>query len=96
MSGIRKFPRRLALAAALALGLAALGPGVTSAFASHSAGEVYTLTNSPAGNAVKAFDRRAQRLVDSRRRPSPRAAPARVAVWATRMPSCSTETWCSR
>ena len=48
----------MALAAALALGLAAFGPGVTGAFAKHSAGAVYTLTNSPAENAVKVFDRR--------------------------------------
>ncbi len=57
MSRIRRFPRRLVLAAALALGLAAFGAGATGAFAKHSAGEVYSLTNSPAGNAVKAFDR---------------------------------------
>jgi 6-phosphogluconolactonase (cycloisomerase 2 family) len=46
----------VALAVALALALAALGISATGALAS-SAGEVYTLTNSPSGNAVQVFDR---------------------------------------
>jgi 6-phosphogluconolactonase len=49
-------PRRLAFPAALALALAGFATGASGAFAG-SAGEVYTLTNSPTGNAVKVFDR---------------------------------------
>ncbi len=37
--------------------LALLGIGATGAMAAHSRGAVYTLTNSPAGNAVKVFHR---------------------------------------
>jgi 6-phosphogluconolactonase (cycloisomerase 2 family) len=51
------FSRRAALPVALALAAAALGVSAAGASASSAAGEVYTLTNSPAGNAVKAFDR---------------------------------------
>ncbi|MGH2960758.1 MAG: lactonase family protein [Solirubrobacterales bacterium] len=49
-------PRSIAAAIALALALAALGIAASGAMAS-SAGDVYTLTNDPAGNAVKVFDR---------------------------------------
>jgi 6-phosphogluconolactonase (cycloisomerase 2 family) len=49
-------PRRAALVVALALALAALGARAADAMA-HSSGAVYTLTNSPAGNAVKVFSR---------------------------------------
>jgi 6-phosphogluconolactonase (cycloisomerase 2 family) len=41
----------------VALALAALGIGATGAPAASSPGEVYTLTNNTAGNAVKVFDR---------------------------------------
>jgi 6-phosphogluconolactonase len=49
-------PRRAAFAIALALVLGALGIAAGGAMASPG-GDVYTLTNSPAGNAVRAFDR---------------------------------------
>jgi 6-phosphogluconolactonase len=49
-------PRSIAAPVALALALAALGVGASGAMAS-SGGDVYTLTNDPAGNAVKVFDR---------------------------------------
>src|SRR6266508_6343188 len=57
MSGLPAIPKRVALAISLALALAALGSGATGAMAAHSPGAVYTLTNSPAGNAVKVFHR---------------------------------------
>lgn len=56
MSTVLPLPARLALPVALGLALAALGLGATAAMA-HSQRAVYTLTNSPAGNAVKVFDR---------------------------------------
>jgi 6-phosphogluconolactonase len=56
MSDSMRLARRV-LSVALALALAALGIGATGALASSTAGKVYTLTNSPAGNAVKVFDR---------------------------------------
>jgi 6-phosphogluconolactonase len=49
-------PRGWALAIASALAIAVLGVTGSEAMAS-SAGDVYTLTNSPSGNAVRAFDR---------------------------------------
>jgi 6-phosphogluconolactonase len=57
MSMILAFPRRVALPIALALALAALGIAAAGAMAS-SQRAVYTLTNDPAGNAVKVFHRR--------------------------------------
>jgi 6-phosphogluconolactonase len=51
------FPRRAALPVALALAAATLALSAAGASASSGAGTVYTLTNSPSGNAVKAFDR---------------------------------------
>src|SRR6266511_2697552 len=57
MSGLLALPKRVALPVALALALAALGIGATGAMAAHSGGAIYTLTNSPAGNAVKVFHR---------------------------------------
>jgi 6-phosphogluconolactonase len=59
MSHLIRLQKRVALPLALALALAALGTGATGALAASSPGEVYSLTNSPAGNAVKAFDRAA-------------------------------------
>ena len=56
MSTVLPLPRRAALPIALALALAALGIGATAAMA-HSPRAVYTLTNDPAGNAVKVLDR---------------------------------------
>jgi 6-phosphogluconolactonase len=56
MSTLLPLPMRAALPIALALILAALGIAATGAMAS-SPGAVYTLTNDPAGNAVKAFQR---------------------------------------
>ena len=56
MSTILPLPMRAALPIALALALAALGIGATGAMA-HSPRAVYTLTNDPAGNAVKVLDR---------------------------------------
>ena len=49
-------PRRMAFAIALAFALAAFAALASGAMASFG-GDVYTLTNKPAGNAVKAFDR---------------------------------------
>jgi 6-phosphogluconolactonase len=57
MSGVLRMPRRVGVPAALAAALAALGVGASGAMASSSAGQVYTLTNSPAENAVKVFNR---------------------------------------
>jgi 6-phosphogluconolactonase len=57
MSGVLRLPRRVGLPAALAAALAVLGLGASGAMAMSSAGHVYTLTNSPAGNAVKVFNR---------------------------------------
>jgi 6-phosphogluconolactonase len=57
MSDLLMPPRRQATAIALALALGALGIGATGAMAAHSRGAVYTLTNSPSGNAVKVFHR---------------------------------------
>lgn len=57
MSHILPLPKRAALPVALGLALAVLGTGATGALAKSSAGEVYTLTNSPAVNAVKVFHR---------------------------------------
>jgi 6-phosphogluconolactonase len=57
MSNPMRLRRRIALPGALALALALLGLGATGALAHSSSGEVYTLTNSTEGNAVKAFDR---------------------------------------
>jgi 6-phosphogluconolactonase len=59
MSHVLPFPVRVALPAALALALTALGIVATGAQAASSPGEVYTLTNSTAGNAVKVFHRAA-------------------------------------
>jgi 6-phosphogluconolactonase len=56
MSGLLALPKRLTVPAALALAVAVLGIGATGAMA-HSRGAVYTLTNSPSGNAVKVFHR---------------------------------------
>ena len=56
MSTILRLPMRAALPIAVALVLAALGIWATSAMA-HSPHAVYTLTNDPAGNAVKVLDR---------------------------------------
>ena len=47
--------RRVALPLALAFAMAGLGATASGAMAHRSAGAVYTLTNSPAGNAVKVF-----------------------------------------
>ncbi|MGH2987180.1 MAG: lactonase family protein [Solirubrobacterales bacterium] len=55
MSGVLGLPRWVAVAAALAL--ATLGLGAAGAPAAAAAGQVYTLTNSPSGNAVKVFSR---------------------------------------
>jgi 6-phosphogluconolactonase (cycloisomerase 2 family) len=49
-------PKRAALLVTLAFALTALGAGAGDAMA-HSPGAVYTLTNSPASNAVKVFHR---------------------------------------
>jgi 6-phosphogluconolactonase len=57
MSEVLPLPRAAGLLIAPVLVLAALGLGAGGAMAASSAGQVYTLTNSPAGNAVKAFDR---------------------------------------
>ncbi len=56
MSTVLPLRARLVLPIALALALAALGVGATGAMA-HSPRAVYTLTNAPAGNAVKVFHR---------------------------------------
>jgi 6-phosphogluconolactonase len=56
MSAVRGNQLRVALPVALALALVALALGAPGAAAS-SAGQVYTLTNSPSGNAVKVFER---------------------------------------
>jgi 6-phosphogluconolactonase len=58
MSTVLPLPMRAALPIALALALSALGIGATGAMA-HSPRAVYTLTNDPAGNAVKVLDRSA-------------------------------------
>lgn len=47
--------RRVALPLALAFVMAGLGATASGAMAHRTAGAVYTLTNSPAGNAVKVF-----------------------------------------
>jgi 6-phosphogluconolactonase len=47
--------KRAAHLAALALALTALGAGVPAEAMAHSPGAVYTITNSPGGNAVKVF-----------------------------------------
>ena len=66
MSQVLPIPKRAILLGALALVLAGLGTQATVASAhsrsdhsrgDHSRGAVYTLTNSPAGNAVKVFHR---------------------------------------
>jgi 6-phosphogluconolactonase len=57
MSTVLPLPTRAALPIALILALAALGLAATSAMAG-SPRTVYTLTNDPAGNAVKVFHRR--------------------------------------
>jgi 6-phosphogluconolactonase (cycloisomerase 2 family) len=49
-------PKHATFLVTLALVLTALSPGTADAMA-HSPGAVYTLTNSPAGNAVKVFHR---------------------------------------
>ncbi len=49
--------KRAAVPIALAVALAFLGIAATGAMAHSSRGAVYTLTNSPAGNAVKVFHR---------------------------------------
>jgi 6-phosphogluconolactonase (cycloisomerase 2 family) len=51
--------KRLAIPVALAFGLGVLTPGAGAVSAAHPPGAVYTLTNDPAGNAVKVFDRAA-------------------------------------
>ncbi len=51
-----RIPKPAALLAALTFALAAVGASAADAMA-HSSGTVYTLTNSPAGNAVKVFHR---------------------------------------
>jgi 6-phosphogluconolactonase len=56
MSTVLPLPVRAALPIALALALAVLGIGATGAMA-HAPRAVYTLTNDPAGNAVKVLDR---------------------------------------
>jgi 6-phosphogluconolactonase len=56
MFKVPRLPRRLALPGALGLALAALGVAASGAIA-HSPGAVYTLTNDPAGNEVKVFER---------------------------------------
>ena len=56
MAHVFPIPKIATLPVALALVLAGLGPGASDAIA-HSPGTVYTLTNSPTGNAVKVFDR---------------------------------------
>ena len=56
MSHVLPIPKQATLLVALALVLAGLGAHTTVASA-HSGGAVYTLTNSPAGNAVKIFNR---------------------------------------
>jgi 6-phosphogluconolactonase (cycloisomerase 2 family) len=56
MARVLKIPRRSALALALSVVLAAFGSASADAMA-HSAGAVYTLTNSPTGNAVQVFER---------------------------------------
>jgi len=55
MSHVVSIPKRAALLVALAL--VVLGAGATEAMAASSTGAVYTLTNSPSGNAVKVFHR---------------------------------------
>ena len=57
MSQVLPLPKRVAFPFALVLALAVLGTGATGALAADQAGELYTVTNSPAGNAVKVFDR---------------------------------------
>ena len=55
MLKVSRFRKRLAFPVALGLTLGALGVGASGALA--NSGAVYTLTNDPAGNAVKVFDR---------------------------------------
>ena len=55
MFDVPGLPRRVAVPVALAL--ATLGLGAAGSPAAAAAGQVYTLTNSPAGNAVKVFSR---------------------------------------
>jgi 6-phosphogluconolactonase len=60
MSRVPSLPRWTTLSVALGLALVGLGSGGTAATAmahSRSDGAVYTLTNSPAGNSVKMFQR---------------------------------------
>jgi 6-phosphogluconolactonase (cycloisomerase 2 family) len=57
MTHVPAIPTRSAFLLALAVLLAGLGAGAADAMARSSSGAVYTLTNSPAGNAVKAFHR---------------------------------------
>jgi 6-phosphogluconolactonase len=56
MFNVPRVRRSLAVPVALGLALAALGVAAAGAMA-HAAGAVYTLTNDPAGNAVKVFER---------------------------------------
>jgi hypothetical protein len=56
MSSVLPLPKRVVLPIALALLMATLGIGAAGALA-HSPRSVYTLTNSPGGNAVKVFHR---------------------------------------
>ena len=56
MFNVLRLPRRLVVPVALGLALAGLAVGASGALA-HSAGAVYTLTNDPAGNAVKILER---------------------------------------
>src|SRR2546421_7342525 len=56
MAHVLPIPKRTALLVALAFVLTAFSGGAEDAMA-HSPGAVYTLTNSPAGNAVKVFHR---------------------------------------
>jgi 6-phosphogluconolactonase len=56
MSQLLSLPRRATILLASAFAVAVLGAGAVDAMAS-SPGAVYTLTNSPAGNAVQVFDR---------------------------------------
>jgi 6-phosphogluconolactonase (cycloisomerase 2 family) len=56
MSNVLRFPRRVAFPLALGFVLAALGVGASGALAD-APGAVYTLTNSPGGNAVQVFER---------------------------------------
>ena len=56
MSTVLPLPMRAGLPIALALALATLALAAPGAMA-HSPRAVYTLTNDPAGNAVKVLDR---------------------------------------